>query len=284
MVLTLDRNMISSNLIETVRACAKDFGVKSVWLFGSALEDEDQATDIDLAVEGLVPEKFFDQLPEVMAAVPPLPGEEALYATIRQVLDAAQKHPEVKQALVEVAVETQKGVIGPLFLWKHNGIPAGNGWNRSANNAEWGFDYLMRTGTARSNMFDNRPTETQYFYTDNDSKGVQLEGKNLYEVTFPEGQLPPVKGFWSMTLYNKYHLFEVNDLNRYSLGTKNKTLKYNPDGSLTLYAGAKSPGKDKEWNWIPAPEDTFSLYIRCYWGEEAITDGSWVPPLIKKVN
>jgi predicted nucleotidyltransferase len=52
--------MISSNLIETVRACAKDFGVKSVWLFGSALEDEDQATDIDLAVEGLVPEKFFD--------------------------------------------------------------------------------------------------------------------------------------------------------------------------------------------------------------------------------
>ena len=59
-VFILDRNMISSNLIETVRACAKDFGVKSVWLFGSALEDEDQATDIDLAVEGLVPEKFFD--------------------------------------------------------------------------------------------------------------------------------------------------------------------------------------------------------------------------------
>lgn len=52
--------MISSNLIETVRACAKDFGVKSVWLFGSALEDEEKATDIDLAVEGLVPEKFFD--------------------------------------------------------------------------------------------------------------------------------------------------------------------------------------------------------------------------------
>jgi len=53
-------NMISSNLIETVRACAQDFGVKSVWLFGSALEDESQATDIDLAVEGLVPEKFLD--------------------------------------------------------------------------------------------------------------------------------------------------------------------------------------------------------------------------------
>ena len=52
--------MISSTIIETVRACAIDFGVKSVWLFGSALGDENKATDIDLAVEGLVPEKFFD--------------------------------------------------------------------------------------------------------------------------------------------------------------------------------------------------------------------------------
>jgi hypothetical protein len=232
----------------------------------------------------VVPEQFFDQLPAVMDAVPPMPGEEALYATIRQVLDAAEKNTDVKKTLVEVAFETEKEVIGPLFLWKHNGIPAGNGWNRSVNNAEWGFDYLMRTSTARSNMFDNRPTETQYFYTDDDSNGVQLEGKYLYEVTFLEGQLPPVNGFWSMTLYNKHHLFEVNDLNRYSLGTKNKSLKYNPDGSLTLYAGATSPGKDKESNWIPAPDDIFSLYIRCYWGKEAILDGSWVPPLIQKIN
>lgn len=29
-------------------------------MFGSALEDEEAAVDIDLAVEGLAPEKFFD--------------------------------------------------------------------------------------------------------------------------------------------------------------------------------------------------------------------------------
>ena len=231
----------------------------------------------------VVPEQFLDQLPGVMEAVPPLPGEEALYTSIRQVLEAAENNPEVKQAPVEVAVETEQQVIAPLFLWRHNGIPAGNGWNRSANNAQWGFDYLMRTGTARSNMFDNRPTETQYFYTDNDSDGVQLEGKNLYTVTFPQGQLPPVKGFWSLTMYNQYHLFELNELNRYSLGTKNKTLQYNPDGSLTLYASTNSPGAGKESNWLPVPEGTFSLYIRCYWGEEAVLDGSWKPPVIERV-
>lgn len=232
----------------------------------------------------VTPESFFDQLPSVMTAVPPLPGEEALYASIRQVLEAAQVDPAVKKALQEVAVETEHEVIAPLFLWKHNGIPAGNGWNRSANNAQWGFDYLMRTGTARSNMFDNRPTETQYFYTDNDAKGNQLKGKKKYTVTFPKGQLPPVNGFWSLTIYDKYHLFEVNDLNRYSLGTKSKTLKFNPDGSLTLYAGTKSPGKDKESNWLPAPKGTFSLYIRCYWGKKAILDGSWIPPIIERVK
>ena len=232
----------------------------------------------------VVPEIFFDQLPGVMDLVPPLPGEEALYASFRQVLDAADKDPEIKKILVEVAVNTEKEVIGPLFLWKHNGIPAGNGWNRSYNNAQWGFDYLMRTGTARSNMFDNRPTETQYYYTDNDSEGHSLESKSIYSITFPDGQLPPVNGFWSLTLYNEYHIFSPNDLNRYSLGTKNKFLKYNDDGSLILYAGANPPGKDKNSNWLPAPEGTFSLYIRAYWGKQAILDGSWIPPVIEKIN
>ena len=242
------------------------------------------APEVEGENKWVVPELFFDQLPVVMDAVPPLPGEEAFYASIRQVLEAADNDPEVKQALLEAAVETEQEVIDSLFLWKHNGIPAGSGWNRSANNAEWGFDYLMRTSTARSNMFDNRPSETQYFYTDTDSQGVQLKGKNLYAVTFPEGQLPPVNGFWSITIYNKYHLFEVNDLNRYSLGTKNKNLEFNPDGSLTLYASTRSPGEEKETNWLPAPEGTFSLYIRAYWGKKAILDSSWVPPKIEQVK
>jgi hypothetical protein len=51
-----------------------------------------------------------------------------------------------------------------------------------------------------------------------------------------------------------------------------------------LYFGAKSPGKDKETNWVPAPPGTFSLYIRCYWAEQAILDGTWMPPQVEKVN
>jgi len=87
-----------------------------------------------------------------------------------------------------------------------------------------------------------------------------------------------------MTLYNEHHFFHPNELKRYLLGTKNKDLTRNADGSLTLYAGAKSPGKGKETNWLPAPDGHFSLYIRAYWGKEGILDGTWKPPVIRKVR
>jgi len=130
----------------------------------------------------------------------------------------------------------------------------------------------------------NVPPEAVYFYNDNDSGGTQMNGHNLYAVTFAKDQLPPVKGFWSLTLYNDRHLFNPNPLLRYSLGTKNKTLQYNPDGSLTLYAGATSPGKDKEANWLPAPNGAFSLFLRGYWADTAMLDGSWTPPTIEMVK
>ena len=232
----------------------------------------------------VVPEKYFDQLGEVLKTVPPLPGEEALYDQMTALLAAAEKNPEIKKAITEEAKELDGTLIKDFLQWKYNGKPAGNGWNRSVNNAEWGIDYFNRTGTARSNMFDNRPSETQYFYTDGSSDGEPLDGKNTYSITFPAGELPPVQGFWSMTLYDEHHFFHPNDLKRYSLGTKNKGLKKNADGSLTLYAGATSPGAEKEPNWLPAPNGAFSLYIRAYWGKQAILDGSWKPPVIKRMR
>jgi hypothetical protein len=230
------------------------------------------------------PETFFDELPAVMKQVPPLPGEEALYRWISSVLEAADKDLEIKKILKETAVDAEREMITPLLEWRYNAPSATNGWYSPVNGAQWGTDYLTRTANARSNMYENRPLETKYIYTDNDNEGKQLNGKDTYAITFAKGQVPPVKGFWSLTLYNEVHLFHPNALKRYSLGTKNKNLKYNDDGSLTLYAGAKSPGADKESNWLPAPDGTFSLYLRAYWADEAILDGQWKPPAVKKVQ
>ncbi len=232
----------------------------------------------------VVPEKFFDQLPTLLSTVAPLPGEEALYDQFRALIEVANKNPEIKKVITDEVVELDKNLIHDFLKWKYNGKPAGNGWNRSVNNAEWGLDYYNRTGTARSNMFDNRPNETQYFYTDNTSNGEKLIGRNNYKVTFKAGELPPVNGFWSLTMYNEHHLFHPNELNRFSLGTKNKTLKYGDDGSLVLYLGNKNPGAEKESNWLPAPNGDFSIYIRAYWGKDGITEGTWIPPEVEIVK
>jgi hypothetical protein len=145
------------------------------------------------------PDTFFDELPAVMKQVPPLPGEEALYAWITSVLDAAANDPEIKKTLDETATQVESEIITPFLQWRLNGRAAGNGWNSPVNNAEWGTDYLNRTATARSNMYENRPEETKYIYTDGDSQGEQLNGQSTYMVTFAKGEVPPVHGFWSLT-------------------------------------------------------------------------------------
>lgn len=233
-------------------------------------------------VKWVVPEKYFEDIDYVIKNVPPLPGEEAIYRWIESVLNVAKNNAEMKKTLIESFVAADKELITPLIQWKYNGSPVGNGWNSMNDNAQWGTDYLNRTATSKSNIYENIPAETKYFYRDFDSNQEAFHGKNTYSITFTKAQIPPVKGFWSLTLYNKYHLFTPNALNRYSLGTKNKSLKYNSDGSLTLYFSEKSPGKDKESNWIPAPNDAFSLYIRAYWSEKSVLDGTWTPPEVEK--
>ena len=105
-------------------------------------------------------------------------------------------------------------------------------------------------------------------------------------MTFAKGKLPPVKGFWSLTLYNQHHFFAPNDIKRYSLGTKNQDLKPNPDGSLTVYVQSDAPTDPaRRANWLPSPaREPFSLYVRTYWPEPAVTNGTWTPPPVVRVS
>ena len=112
---------------------------------------------------------------------------------------------------------------------------------RFRNEAAFGTDYFTRTAAAKSNILVNAPNETKYYYQDLDAAGARLNGANRYTVTFAKDQTPPVNGFWSLTLYNEHHFFAPNELKRYSLGTKNKTLQTDPDGSLTIYVQTDAP-------------------------------------------
>ena len=241
-------------------------------------------TTSDEEVKWVLPNTFFDQLPIVMRDAPSLPGEEALYARIQTVLAAAEKDPAFKRAMADEAAKADKELVAPLFEFRNYGIPLAHNWSTVNNGANFGTDYLTRTAVAKSNIFVNKANETQYFYQDLDAAASRLNGANRYTVTFAKGQLPPVLGFWSLTVYNQHHFFEPNPLVRYSVGTKNKGLKYDADGSLTLYIQANSPGADKESNWLPAPKGDFSLYVRTYWPDAAIRNGAWTPPAVVKAR
>jgi len=239
----------------------------------------------DEETKWVVPEKFFEELPLVLADAPPLPGEEARYAQVLAVLEAAKSDPKLKEAMTNAAAEADAQLVKPLFEFRSYGFQLPDHWSTISNEAAFGTDYFTRTAVAKSNIFVNSPNETKYFYQDLDAAGARLNGKNRYAVTFAKDATPPVNGFWSLTLYNEHHFFAPNDLKRYSLGTKNKTLKLGSDGSLTIYVQAtrRAPTRNRI-GYRRQKDADFTLYIRAYWPQVAVTDGSWTPPAVQHMN
>ncbi|WP_329539391.1 DUF1254 domain-containing protein [Streptomyces sp. NBC_01358] len=244
---------------------------------GDATGGEQETQWVDPAV-------FFDTLPAVLDEISPRPGEEALYGLFHSLLDQAADDPRAAQTLKDAAIDADATLVRELFEFRNIGVPLDHHWSTQRNGAAFGGDYLSRTGMGKANVFVNTPTETAYFYQDQDQSGELLTGEHGYTLTFPAGALPPVKGFWSVTLYNEHHFFHRNDLHRYSLGTKNKSLHYGDDGSLTLHAGNRPPADEDLPNWLPAPEGRFSLYLRAYWPEPAALDGTWRPPAVTRTS
>ena len=230
-------------------------------------------------VKWVNPNNIVNDLTSVLMDVPPLSSEEGFYSNMKEVLEVIKNNPELEKAFIQGAVEADEELVLPLFNFRNYGIKLKDNWSTINNGAAFGTDYYTRTAVAKSNIFVNKMKEAAYFYQDLDADAKRLNGNSNYTVTFPKGSIPPVNGFWSITIYNSSHFFVPNDIERYSLGTKNKTLKYNRDGSLTLYVQSVKPSKDKEANWLPAPKnEDFSLYIRAYWPKDEIT--KWNPPAV----
>jgi hypothetical protein len=229
------------------------------------------------------PTRFFDELPQVIDEVPPLRGEESMYGLFRSVLDVAKSDPKVAGALRQAAVDTDRDVISELHSYYYAGVPGANGWVTPINGAHFGTDYFSRVAAAKSNIFVNARRESAYFSQEYDAGGQRLNGNNRYSVTFAKGETPPVRGFWSMTLYDDKHFFAPNSIERFSIGTKNAGLRLAEDGSLTISVQHERPEREDEAaNWLPAPAGDFELFIRAYWPDERILRNEWAAPPIQR--
>ena len=165
-----------------------------------------------------------------------------------------------------------------------------NGWRVTmgpGDRAAYRGDWLTRAAVALAGIYANDPVEALYPIAYNDSKGDTLDArKHRYTITFPAGQYPPVNAFWSVTMYDgKTQLLVDNPINRYLINSPMlPQLKRNRDGSLTVYVQKDSPGKGRESNWLPAPNDEFYLVMRLYWPGQTALDGEWKPPPIVRVD
>jgi hypothetical protein len=117
-----------------------------------------------------------------------------------------------------------------------------------------------------------------------DANGQPFSSDFSYVLRFTKEQLPPVRAFWSLTMYDERQLFAANPIHRYAIGDRD-SLKYNPDGSLDLYIQRASPGPERASNWLPAPaKGPFTMTLRLYWPKPEVLDGTWSPPPVKWAN
>jgi hypothetical protein len=82
-------------------------------------------------------------------------------------------------------------------------------------------------------------------------------------------------------MYNlPQRLLIENPISRYAIGSRTPGFQLNTDGSADIYLQGTSPGKDKESNWLPSPDEgAYYMILRMYGPEGALANGTWRAPL-----
>ncbi|MGO4396554.1 DUF1254 domain-containing protein [Variovorax sp. M-6] len=254
---------------------------------GFSMTDSPQKVILDMGTEG-----YFSLMAKLMGGdAPPAKADGPILARMAKLgivpgkpFEMSKLDPAVQAALKDLPQTALKKIEGNA---KSLGSVV-NGWVVSKGLGSYGpHDYLKRATVAALGWPANQEKDAVYPYTEVDSKGEKLTGTNKYTVTFPKGQMPPVNGFWSITMYeiDKGWWFVPNALNKFTVSPRND-LKQNADGSTTLYFQNDSPGVDKEANWLPAPKGEFIPMMRMYWPKDngpSIINGMWKPPAVVKV-
>ena len=241
---------------------------------------------------------FFDYLDFALQFAPAQENEKEIRAQLASIGVGPGKTFNFKDLPLEQKLEVGLGMKEGEKKVDEAVANAGkaiNGWRVSSlfgDSAFFNGDWLKRAAGAKGGIYGNNAEEAMYPARRTDSDGQTLDGsQHNYTLTFPAGQLPPVNAFWSLTMYDgKSQLLIENPINRYLINSPMlPTMKTNADGSLTFYIQNKSPGADKESNWLPAPNGPIYLVLRLYWPKVEppsilpVGEGTWQPPDIKRV-
>lgn len=233
-------------------------------------------------VESLDWKSYFTWTGSLMKDNPPPVADSGLYSqfsviglNVKNGFDAAALSPSTL-AGIERGFQDGKNIIKTEAL--KTGSLQVNGWGYNLDTGNFGQNYLLRAAVAYRGLGQNLPIEALYLSTRTDDKKVKLQGDKNYKLTFEKGNLPPVDAFWSLTMYYQDSFFVDNPINCYAIGDRNKGLKYNSDGSLTIYIQNLQPEEDKVSNWLPSAKGEFRITLRLYNPHKEVLLGKWMPP------
>jgi hypothetical protein len=247
----------------------------------------DMKTPPKIQVDRMAAGEYFAYAAEIMKLQPPHITDQPILARMARIgiqrgqsFDLDQVDPTIRQALENVPKDAQQ-----LMAWK---VPTlarvVNEWSMNTDTmGVYGNYYLKRAIVAQLGLGANLPQDAIYPLNLGDEHGRPLDGTTRYTIHFDEEQLPPVDAFWSITLYDQDGYQVANRLDRFAVSSW-MPFKYNPDGSLDLYFQNRSPGADKEANWLPAPTGPFNLTMRLYAPKSEALTGKWNPPPVTKAE
>jgi hypothetical protein len=231
---------------------------------------------------------FFGRLNRLMKGNPPAAADApamARFATIGVVPDRLFDPQRMDPAVsARLAASVRAGHARILAGTRTTTGTTVNGWRvMPSHTGSFGTDYLWRAVVAMVGLGANLPADAMYPQARVDGEGQPLTGDHRYVVRFPKGQLPPVNAFWSLTVYDVRQALVRNPIDRYAIGDRSR-LRFDGDGSLTLYLQHASPGGPHELNWLPTPAGSFNVVMRLYWPKPEIVEGTWKMPPVERVE
>jgi len=234
--------------------------------------------------------QFFSLVNYLLQFCPTVPSEVELRKRVAKIgigegrtFDPAKLSPEIKTAIEQGMADAWVDLNATISKLNTGAVSAGDcfGTREYLKN-----NYLYRAAGIVVGGNAQPKQEVIYPFISVDAEGKPLSGVNKYTLTFPGNDLPPAKAFWSVTMYNlPQRLLVANPINRYLLNTPMMpNWVKNADGGYTFYIQNESPGKDKEANWLPAPDGPFYMVMRLYLPSVEAQDGKWKTPKPTRVK
>ncbi len=228
---------------------------------------------------------FLDGLSAALADNPPPAADDSVLALLAAVGVGPGLTPQtahlrlasllalaagVREEAAQLPVQARDGVIADAL---HD-----HGWSIPLPLiGDYGTDYLYRAEVAVLGFGANTPAEAIYPTALTDSAGQPLNGADGSSYQIVLRHPPPVRGFWSLTLYSTAGFLVGNPLDRYAVGSSHPPLVKRRNGSIVIIISHDRPSAANV-NWLPAPDGPFRLSLRLYWPRRQVLSGGWQPP------